>query len=83
MDDYFAWAGCKQATDQYRAQHGIGAPLTRIDETAVCWVKSQAGPADTPHQTPPEARSLEGPGEPNTRASIRPAGFGIRLTNSV
>jgi len=40
MDDYFAWAGCKQATDQYRAQHGIGAPLTRIDETAVCWVKS-------------------------------------------
>jgi len=41
LDDYFAWAGCKKATDEYRAKHGITAPLRQIDREAVFWVKAR------------------------------------------
>lgn len=39
LDDYFPWEGCKLATDEYRARHGILAPLEKIDCDAVCWIK--------------------------------------------
>jgi len=39
LDDYFAWEGCKKATDEYRTQHQITAPLIRIDIDAGYWVK--------------------------------------------
>lgn len=39
LDDYFAWAGCRKATDEYRARHGITSELVRIDVNAGCWVK--------------------------------------------
>jgi O-methyltransferase len=39
LDDYFAWVGCKKATDEYRASHNITTPITRIDVDAAYWVK--------------------------------------------
>ena len=39
LDDYFGWAGCKQATDEYRARHGITAELTRVDQAVAYWMK--------------------------------------------
>lgn len=39
IDDYGHWEGSRRATDDFRARHGIGAPLTRIDYTGVYWRK--------------------------------------------
>ena len=39
LDDYYCWDGCRKATDEYRAEHGIAAPLVRIDVEAVYWIK--------------------------------------------
>jgi O-methyltransferase len=39
LDDYYAWAGCKKATDEYRARHDIKTPMIRIDDVAVYWTK--------------------------------------------
>jgi SAM-dependent methyltransferase len=39
IDDYNDWEGAKTATDEYRAAHGIDAPLREIDITAVYWQK--------------------------------------------
>ena len=39
LDDYFAWAGCRKATDEYRQRQGITRELIRIDATAGCWIK--------------------------------------------
>lgn len=39
IDDYNDWEGAKTATDEYRAAHGIDAPLQEIDVTAVYWQK--------------------------------------------
>lgn len=41
LDDYFAWAGCRKATDEYRAQHGITEPIIAIDQDAAYWVKGK------------------------------------------
>lgn len=40
MDDYFAWEGCRKATDEYRAKHQINCPIEKIDMDAASWVKS-------------------------------------------
>jgi O-methyltransferase len=37
VDDYHALAGCRQAVDDYRADHGVSAPLQPIDWTGVMW----------------------------------------------
>lgn len=39
LDDYFCWEGCRKATDEYRAEHGITAPIIRTDLEAVYWIK--------------------------------------------
>ena len=39
LDDYFAWKGCHDATEEYRARHGITTPIMRIDGAAAYWVK--------------------------------------------
>jgi hypothetical protein len=39
MDDYFAWEGCKKATDEYLNQQGINCSIERIDLDAGFWVK--------------------------------------------
>ncbi len=37
VDDYGedGWTYCRRATDEFRARHGITAPLTRVDRS--CW----------------------------------------------
>jgi O-methyltransferase len=42
IDDYGAWEGAKEATDEYRAAHGISAPLIEIDNTGAYWRKTGA-----------------------------------------
>jgi macrocin-O-methyltransferase TylF-like protien len=39
IDDYGDWEGAKDATHEYRALHGINAPLVEIDHTAAYWRK--------------------------------------------
>ena len=39
LDDYFCWEGCRKATDEYRAAHGITTPVVQIDEGAAYWIK--------------------------------------------
>jgi O-methyltransferase len=39
LDDYFAWKGCRDATEEYRARHDITTPMTRIDDAAAYWLK--------------------------------------------
>ena len=39
IDDYNDWEGAKAATDEYRAAHGIDAPLVEIDISAAYWQK--------------------------------------------
>lgn len=38
VDDY-ALAGCRQAVDDYRAEHGVDEPIERIDWSGVFWRK--------------------------------------------
>jgi O-methyltransferase len=40
VDDYGDLAGCKQATDDYRAHHDITDPIESIDHTGVFWRKT-------------------------------------------
>jgi O-methyltransferase len=37
VDDYGGWESCRAAVDDYRAAHGIDAPLQRVDWTGVWW----------------------------------------------
>ena len=39
VDDYGGWESCRAAVDDYRADHGIDAPITRVDWTGVWWQK--------------------------------------------
>lgn len=39
VDDYGAVPGCRSAVDDYRAAHGIDAPITWVDWTGVWWRK--------------------------------------------
>lgn len=48
VDDYFALSACRRAVDDYRAEHGIAAPIQRIDWTGAYW-RSQQTP-DVPHR---------------------------------
>ena len=40
LDDYFAWEGCRKATDEYRHQNKITSSVQRIDVDAGFWVKT-------------------------------------------
>jgi O-methyltransferase len=40
LDDYFAWEGCRKATDEYRNQKQIHSPIHRIDVDAGFWQKT-------------------------------------------
>jgi O-methyltransferase len=39
IDDYGAIQNCKQAVDDYRAEHNIVAPIVTVDWTGVYWRK--------------------------------------------
>ena len=39
VDDYGAVPGCRKAVEDYRANHDITAPITRIDECGAFWRK--------------------------------------------
>ncbi|MGI3186276.1 TylF/MycF/NovP-related O-methyltransferase [Nioella aestuarii] len=37
IDDYGSWKGCRAAVDEYRDEHGIDAPIERIDDHGYFW----------------------------------------------
>lgn len=37
IDDYGLPVGCRRAVDEYRAEHGIEAPLTLVNDRIACW----------------------------------------------
>lgn len=37
VDDYGGWESCRRAVDDYRATHGIDAPIHEVDWTGVWW----------------------------------------------
>jgi hypothetical protein len=39
LDDYFAWPGCRKATDEFRERNRISSNLIRMDIDAAWWVK--------------------------------------------
>lgn len=39
IDDYGAVEGCRLAVDDYRSQHSISSPLTKVDWTGAWWKK--------------------------------------------
>jgi hypothetical protein len=39
VDDYYHFASCRAAVDDYRAQHGIQTPLNRVDWKCTYWRK--------------------------------------------
>jgi hypothetical protein len=39
VDDYQIIPSCKKAVDDYRAEHGIEAPMVEVDWNAVYWQK--------------------------------------------
>lgn len=39
LDDYYCWAGCRKATDEFRARQGITAQLHQIDGDSGLWWK--------------------------------------------
>ena len=41
VDDYYHFACCRTAVDDYRAQYGIQSALTRVDRKCVYWKKSK------------------------------------------
>jgi O-methyltransferase len=48
VDDYHALAACRQAVDDYRAEHGILEPIQRIDWTGAYWRNEQKADASAP-----------------------------------
>ena len=37
IDDYYAFASCARAVNEYRAKHNITAPMEKIDRAAIYW----------------------------------------------
>jgi hypothetical protein len=40
LDDYHCWAGCRKATDEFRAKHAITNPICLMDREAAYWLKA-------------------------------------------
>jgi O-methyltransferase len=53
VDDYGSFDGCRQAVDEFRAEHGIVDPLEPIDHTGVRWRRT--GDALVEIDVPPPA----------------------------
>lgn len=39
VDDYYAFPPCRAAVDEFRAEHSISEPITRVDWTGIFWCK--------------------------------------------
>jgi hypothetical protein len=39
LDDYYCWEGCKKATDEYRHEQEISAPIVQVDVDCGFWMK--------------------------------------------
>ena len=57
VDDYGSFDGCREAVEEFRAEHGIEEPLEKIDSTCVRWRRTSDEPigvgADAPLRDDP------------------------------
>ncbi|MDX6665538.1 MAG: O-methyltransferase [Solirubrobacteraceae bacterium] len=44
LDDYGSFEGCRQAVDEFRAEHGISEPIEPVDFTGARWRRTSAAP---------------------------------------
>jgi O-methyltransferase len=63
LDDYGSFPGCREAVDEFRAEHGISEPIEKVDPTCVRWRREGTAPIEIA----PEADS----GVPPPRAVAR------------
>ena len=64
VDDYCSFQGCRQAVDEFRAEHGITEPLEQVDSTGVRWRRESDRAVQAP--LPDAAAARRAP--PTTRA---------------
>jgi O-methyltransferase len=53
LDDYGSFEGSRRAVDEFRADHGLGEPIERIDFTGARWRRADAAPIAAPAPRPP------------------------------
>jgi O-methyltransferase len=46
LDDYGSFPGCREAVDEFRAEHGITEPIEKVDPTCVRWRRESAAPIE-------------------------------------
>jgi hypothetical protein len=64
VDDYFAFQGCRQATDEFRIENGITEPIERIDFPGARWRRE----SEHALQSPPPSHALPRTTRPRPRA---------------
>jgi O-methyltransferase len=58
VDDYGSFEGCREAVDEFRAEHGITEPLETVDFTCSRWRRTSEAPIEAP---PPAAAPASAP----------------------
>ena len=46
LDDYGSFPGCREAVDEFRAEHGITEPIEKVDPACVRWRRESAAPIE-------------------------------------
>jgi len=57
LDDYGSFPGCREAVDEFRAEHGITEPIEKVDPTCVRWRRE----SETPIEIAPDANPAAPP----------------------
>lgn len=77
VDDYGSFAGCREAVDEFRREHGIAEPLHHVDSTCVRWRRESDAPIAPVR--PPVDRPARPVAGPPRRAGHVPSGRELEL----
>jgi O-methyltransferase len=66
LDDYGSFPGCRQAVDEFRAEHGIREPIEKVDPACVRWRRESTTPIEIAPEPAPAAPPRVMMREPNT-----------------
>ena len=62
VDDYYVLDECRAAVDEFRAEHGIGEPLEKVDWTCARWRREDERPIEpSPRNAPRPAEGTAAP----------------------
>ena len=70
IDDYGALEECRQAVDEFRAEHGIDEPLEEVDWTGVRWRRVTEPGGQQPAPPAPPAAPARAPGRDRAETRI-------------